>query len=57
MVGLTFPDAQEHLLTFRSVSPSVYVIFPLIAATNDSDLVGNAYTSWTLGVPEHKISN
>ena len=43
-------------MTFCSVSPSVYVVFPLIAATNDCGLVGNAYTSWTLGVPEHQLS-
>lgn len=43
-------------MTFSSVSPSVYVVFPIILATNDCGLVGNAYTSWTLGVPEHQLS-
>ncbi len=32
------------------------MIFPIILATNDCGLVGNAYTSWTLGVPEHQLS-
>ncbi len=43
-------------MTFSSVSPSVYVVFPVMLATNDCGLVGNAYTSWTLGVPEHQLS-
>lgn len=32
------------------------MVFPIILATNDCGLVGNAYTSWTLGVPEHQLS-
>ena len=44
------------MFTFSSVSPSVYVVFPIILATNDCGLVGNAYTSWTIGVPEHQLS-
>lgn len=44
------------MLKLSSVSPSVYVVFPIILATNDCGLVGNAYTSWTLGVPEHQLS-
>lgn len=43
-------------MKLSSVSPSVYVVFPIILATNACGLVGNAYTSWTLGVPEHQLS-
>ncbi len=32
------------------------MVFPIILATNNCGLVGNAYTSWTLGVPEHQLS-
>ena len=32
------------------------MVFPIIVATNNCGLVGNAYTSWTLGVPEHQLS-
>ena len=32
------------------------MVFPIILATNKCGLVGNAYTSWTLGIPEHQLS-
>ena len=32
------------------------MVFPIILATNNCGVLGNAYTSWTLGVPEHQLS-
>lgn len=32
------------------------MVFPIILATNNCGIVGNAYTSWTLGVPEYQLS-
>ena len=32
------------------------MVFPIILATDNCGVVGNAYTSWTLGVPEHQLS-
>lgn len=32
------------------------MVFPIVLATNNCGVVGNAYTSWTLGVPEHQLS-
>ena len=32
------------------------MVFPIIVATKQCGVIGNAYTSWTLGVPEHQLS-
>ena len=32
------------------------MVFPIVLATNNCGVVGNAYSSWTLGVPEHQLS-